>query len=446
MFQIFPMTPKTLNSILGNSLVIDFIEITLTQQRKSSPIIYSGPGSISQDENGQLHLKMYHTISPGRMEIFGSWMPGAVRSAPGKLINPESQFRLDATDMRGDTWNSENISFQPSLSLPSVGIAIKKNLRKITHTENATGMQDLKSSVLFFAIPGKYNIPVNESQIRPDGARTLNTCKMNLNGIELQLQKEDNYIIIQALNSDGEISADYGQRILEALSIALGNWLRPVCSIRRIRENSTIEIHNKKAESDHKIHIPIYPPASTDAKSLENFLNNYLFKFKDVDQRFFGYWRGINSVWQSGYVHNQALVTSVAIEGIIKEYYLGYGMGAAASVDQKKKQNRKTKPGIVIDILHKMARDGIFEKQLAHNWYELRNDSAHADTADRMTTREGLQNYLDKLDSCLHLFHILLFHKIGYTGNYVNYSKDGCPLDSFPRKKELDSSETDEES
>lgn len=438
---MFSLTQKNLNSILSNSLIIDFIEITLTQQKENSPIIYSGPGSVSQDENGQLHFKLYH---PDASPSLINWVRGVNRSMPGKLIKSESLFRLDATDMEGNIWNSANISVEEPFSFPSVGMTIKETLLNIICNEKIRTLKGIESGTLFFAIPGEYNIPRNKNQHLPNGGVIWNICKMNLNGIDLEIQQEENYMTIQALNSNGEISENYGQRILEALSIALGNWLRPVCSIRRIRENSTIEIHSKTTESNHKIHIPIYPPASTDAKSLENFLINYLSKFRDADQRFFGYWRGINSVWQSGYVHNQALVTSVAIEGIVKDYYLGYGMGVTSSARRSKKQNRKAKPGKVIETLRKMAQDGIFEEQIACDWHDLRNDSAHADTADRMITREGLQNYLDKIDSCLHLFHILLFHKIGYTGDYVNYSKEGHPLDSFPRKNETDSSETDE--
>jgi hypothetical protein len=50
----------TIKSILNADLVLDFIKITLTQQKEDNPKVYTGSGSIFQDTQGGLRLKMYH--------------------------------------------------------------------------------------------------------------------------------------------------------------------------------------------------------------------------------------------------------------------------------------------------------------------------------------------------------------------------------------------------
>lgn len=188
---MFSMTQKTLNSILDNSLVIDFIEITLNQQKKNSPIVYSGPGSAYQDQSGQLHLKMY---CPNGSHDLRNSAAGVGLSEPGKLIKPESLFRLNATDMHGDIWNSEHISVDHHFSFVSVGRTIEQTMPSIICKKKIQETKNIESSILFFAIPGKYNIPINQNTILPHGGITWNICKMNLGEIELQIQQEENYI------------------------------------------------------------------------------------------------------------------------------------------------------------------------------------------------------------------------------------------------------------
>jgi len=49
----------TINKLISSEFEIDCIDINLTQQIKENPIIYDGSGTIYQDENGVLTLKLY---------------------------------------------------------------------------------------------------------------------------------------------------------------------------------------------------------------------------------------------------------------------------------------------------------------------------------------------------------------------------------------------------
>jgi len=51
---------KEVESILESNLILDFVVIALVQQKDSDGNSYEGPGSIFQDKDGILQLKMYH--------------------------------------------------------------------------------------------------------------------------------------------------------------------------------------------------------------------------------------------------------------------------------------------------------------------------------------------------------------------------------------------------
>jgi len=43
---------ETIDKFISNSFEIDCIDIRLTQKKDKDPIIYTGPGTIYQDEHG----------------------------------------------------------------------------------------------------------------------------------------------------------------------------------------------------------------------------------------------------------------------------------------------------------------------------------------------------------------------------------------------------------
>ncbi|MFA5921468.1 MAG: hypothetical protein WC856_09275, partial [Methylococcaceae bacterium] len=51
---------EEIESILESNFDLDFVKITLIQQIEDNPKVYCGPGSIFQDKQGKLKLKMYH--------------------------------------------------------------------------------------------------------------------------------------------------------------------------------------------------------------------------------------------------------------------------------------------------------------------------------------------------------------------------------------------------
>ncbi len=116
---------------------------------------YSGPGSIKQNNKGGLELKLYSEINDLNREISQRFQD----RSPGKLINDDQYFSLEAIDMSGNQWHVDHVWVSADLSIPASGIIVRSNLNRILLEEEIDATD---KSYLFCAIPGKFDIPCNE--------------------------------------------------------------------------------------------------------------------------------------------------------------------------------------------------------------------------------------------------------------------------------------------
>ena len=125
---------KTIDSFISNTFEIDCIDIILTQKVDKEPIVYAGPGTICQDENGILQLKLYSKISDIKKELSHQFK----HHTPGKIISGDNYFTLKAVDMSGKEWVSDNIWVSANVSFPASGQVIKSKLREIKSMEDGS--------------------------------------------------------------------------------------------------------------------------------------------------------------------------------------------------------------------------------------------------------------------------------------------------------------------
>jgi len=432
---MFSMNSKDLDLILANSFTIDFIEITLTPKRPHLPI-YKGPGSVSQDDKGNLHLKLYYPLSldANFVRHYGE----NLASIPGKLIREECYFRFEAMDMSGNIWTSE-IRPLNNFSIPAAGTIISGNLRNIERVKERDKKMRRNSESVRMIIPGKYKLPCNEIQNNPNGGRTRNICLMTVNGIKVKIRNEENYISLQASSNNESLPENFELRLLEALSVMLGNLVFPICQERISLESERTVIWRKQDSSNDPRFIPIKHPYDLEIDSLRNFIESYLRKFSKPNQPFFTYWCRIHAAWQSAYTENTALIVCASIEGIIKDYYHDYMESDIGNLNQSGMHNTR-----FVDpkkILRKMSKNNWFTSKMVDEWISMRNMSAHGERYFFDGSVEEMQQNFDKLHSCIHIFNILLFQLIGFRGKYRNYSKEGWPVDDFPGENASDSGE-----
>tara|TARA_R110001592_G_scaffold320639_1_gene598650 strand:+ start:1050 stop:2390 length:1341 start_codon:yes stop_codon:yes gene_type:complete len=419
---------KEIKALVGNSFVMDCYEICLVQQVNENPITFKGPGSIYQDEEGVLNLKMYY-MNDGDENIYRN--VGYTDS--GKVISNDKYFHLKARDMAGGIWEAKNVQ-DVGDTYPS-GKVIKTKLQSI---ECVIEKKTESEKFLVLLIPGDQKIPANKYTNHDEG-RTLNRCELLINDIKGSIEKKQGYLEVVFKKSES-IPEEFEKRILQALNIIFGKINFPVFSKIDVGKISTKKIitlqpdtPNNKVMGFIRYDEPFY------AEDFQNFITCYVNFFEEGDHEFYGYWHKINRAWQGGF-ENMALSLSVAIEGVVKEYFkeLGYTdptlleeAEIAKKIIQQRCQFRKIKEILVGRLgnlkqsdaktsLYTLSNNDVFPKDFISQWKKLRHSSAHADKLDE--SPQDIQKFVNQVWSCITLFNILLMHKIDYQGKFSGWS------------------------
>lgn len=440
-------------SVIKNALELDCIDITLTQNTSVEPKVFKGAGTIFQDESGTIRLKMYHGFQDLSKESF----PLDLEYTPGEIIGDEHYYSLRAIDIHGNVWTARRVSVNRRVSFPAAGTIIKTSLAEIVNTEERK-ISNEKSHLTLF-VTGRYSIPCNKAEDLPGGGWILNTSEFSVGNINFKFKKDEQSLEIKASGLKQNMPDFLENHMIEALSVIFGCMVSPVFTIwshGNISETKIRSVDLLLSESA----LP-KPIVHTNPESLDNFkafIGSYLQFSMDREtySPLIGYWHKIYSAYQSR-IENAALALTVSIEGVVKEYFHGYGhaeQGILEKVEEAKKKiegfdfidriqnlllnslermKRPSPKSILIDI----SRHGWFPENLVEDWEKLRNRSAHADKLDY--SKEELQDYLNQFHTCLNLFYRLLLLTISYKGRFINYTLPGWPEQEF--KSELPSSQ-----
>lgn len=440
----------TINKLISSKFEIDCIDINLTQQIKENPIIYDGSGTIYQDENGVLNLKLYAkrtNIDKKVSHMFKNY-------PPGKIIGNEDYFSLRATDMSGNEWSAENMWLPSNVSFPAAGQVIKAKLREIKNITEADIRIRPGKTYLLIVAPGSYKIPCNKKGDLPNGGWRFNKSLFSVNKVDFEFKKLDNYLTINASTETNALPEQSEIRILEALSIICGQIVRPMIidhshgGIRTLRIKSV-----KDTFSNKKLSYPLQHSLPSDLGTFANFFEGYLSSIKSPNSELFGFWYKVNRAWQSG-IENASLALAVVIEGIVRSYCNQYGLPDKEILQQAQEAKQlikhselgeRIKKRLLSSIgnlkstspkgaLYQMSDMGLFPKSFVDEWVSLRSKSAHADQIDQ--DEKTKQIYFDQIYTCITLFYCLLFKVIGYEGNFIDYSQEGWPEKSFSLVRE----------
>jgi len=438
----------TINKLISGKFEINCIDINLIQQIKKDPIIYNGSGTIYQDGNRVLNLKLYAEITNKDKTISHIFK----HFVPGKIIGNENYFSLRATDMSDSKWDAENLWL--SNDVYDAGQVIKTELREIKNITEADIRIRPEKTRLFLVTPGSYQIPCNKKEDLPNGGWRLNKSLFSFNQIDFEFKKLEDYLTINASTRKNALSEQSETKILEALSIICGQIVRPM-----IIEHSHSGIRTLKIKSvdntlpNTQFSCPIEHSLPSHLGTFTSFLEGYLSSIRDPNSELFGFWHKINRAWQAG-IENASLALVVAIEGIVKSYFKRYGLPDKEILQQAQEAKQLVKHselgkrikdrlmGSIGNLkrtspngaLYQMSEMGLFPKSFVDEWVSLRNKSTHADQIDQ--DKETKQAYIDQIYTCITLFYCLLFKVIGYGGNSIDYSQEGWPEKRFPLVRE----------
>ncbi len=437
---------ETIEKFISNTFEIDCIDICLTQKIEKEPIVYTGPGTIYQDEHGVLQLKLYSKINDTKKELSHLFK----YRAPGKIIADDNYFTLKAIDMSGKEWLADNIWVSANVSFPASGQVIKSTLREIETIEDESTAE---KNYLLIIVPGKHEIPCNEKEDLPNGGCRFNRSVFSANNIDFEFKKLDNCLIIDARSASDCLKEGTYVKILEALSIIRGLIIHPVVVKNTQQDHAVLKIKSAtNPYSNNKFPIPFKHSTPTDLQSFSCFFEKYMAAIDSSFSDLFGFWHKVNRAWQVN-IKDSSLALGVAIEGITRTYFGKCGLPDKEITQQaneaKQKLNdidigKRIKDRLLNSIgdllqntsprgaLYQMAQDGLLSEEMVAEWKKLRNKSVHPDNLNE--DPRALQKYIDQIYTCIALFYRLLFIIIKYDGNYIDYSENGWPKKKFQQK------------
>lgn len=439
------LNDKIITQIISYEFVIDFIEIKLTQQTDKNPIVFLGPGSISQTQDGNLELKMYHKIK----DIAKETARATQHFELGKIISDDNYFTLEGVDISGDIWTSKNVWVHGTISFPTAGRVIRTTLNEIIHINEYGKTKGQDSQTIVVICPEKYKLPSNEKEDLPRGGWVLNRSVFTANKMNFDIKTNDDYMTIIAKFESDAIDTDRYIGILESLSIVTGKLVNPVIVTHYHKLGYVIKIKKfNKNLANKKVNPPFQHSSPHEINSLATFFDKYLAAINEPYSDLFGFWYKINRAWQAD-IENISLTLTVSIEGLTKKYFPQYGYPdeeILSQADDAKKVIEESELGERISqrllanlnnlnlpspksILYGMSTEGLILKKLADTWVKLRNKSAHAAIID--PDQKTFQKHLDRINICLTLFYNLLFLIIEYNGKYINYSEKNWPDNDF---------------
>jgi hypothetical protein len=439
---------ETIDKFISNSFEIDCIDIRLTQKKDKDPIIYTGPGTIHQDEHGILQLKLYSKINDIKKELSHQFK----HHTPGEIIADDNYFTLRAIDMSGKKWIADNICILPAVSFPAAGLVIKAKIDEIKNIELNKTWSNTEKNHLFIIIPGQYKIPCNEKESLPNDRQRLNRAVFSANEIDFEFKKYDDYLTIHANAKTGKLDKDVCLKLLEALSIITGCKVRPIVIKNTQKDKDVLKIKSVDNSFANKKLFPLFKhSAPTEFESFTCFLEKYLVNIKSPFSDIFGYWHKINRAWQAS-IENSSLSIGVAIEGILRSYFSEIGLADEEILQQAEKAKdliensnlgKRIKNRLFGSIsllknaspkgaLNQMVQEKLLNKAMVSEWEKLRHKSVHPDKMNQGPI--VFKKYIKRINTCLALFYRLVFIIIKYEGSYIDHSEREWPEKKFKPK------------
>ena len=437
---------------------IDCPTIVLKQDFSRSPTTYRGPGSISQNTEGQLIVKLYcpDIIPPfTAMTLHGG--------KPGKIVPKTVYFSLNATDLRGKLWTATNILPRITSSFGNTGIAVTANIRELCQSGKLPRTFKNKSAemVLRFAGNMEFEFPCNaktESRISigntiiSEGS-SINVAKFKASNCEFIFYNDDDWFTVQVFCNKKQFLPFLDLRISEALQFIFARSFE--WSILEVLEGNKYRTHLRPLpdeESNLRIRPPLISNFPDDFRDFWKLFEMYLGHIVKYDKKDPHSLSGhINDVIKasSGSPEAEVLAIAISIEGILRTEFTNINITTKGLTDQINTAKTLIKDSALdegfkrriygslgamlkpraIDWLNFFLKRSFIKKEFVDAWKTIRHSSAHAEIRGSVTIRKLLR----LRDLVMVLLYRLIFLRIGYTGKYSDYRTYGWPRRMFTK-------------
>lgn len=444
-------TPEKIETILKNNFQVDFFDILLEQEKDENPKQYRGPGTIYQNKNGEIRLKLFHTNTENPIDQLSDFIE-EFNLAPGKVIPRHHYYTLTITD-HVRTWTAKNIYISNSQQVSDEGILIDTKINSISITEKRLLIKNVDNFATAY-VSGKYTLPANKSKTAKYSS-SISITTLDIDEAKYEIEEEEDYIEIHAELKNKSNPSEEIKIFLEALSIALGKHLAPILVTSGNKDTFTTTIYSQKNTSKHlKLEQPLPRFIIHNPESLNEFISKYFIKITQPLSVTYRYWHRIFSSSADSF-ENRALTITTAIEGLLKELYNELGLPEKSFCQNIEEAiniitsssfhiNKRALSRITSSLhnallfspkqaLTSLRNLNIINRKHLLIWTKARNKSHHAEFMAEGVNKIEEQYY--QILTCLEIFYILIFYHINYKGKFTQYSLEGWPDGFFDPEK-----------
>lgn len=410
---------------------------------------YSGSGQIASTPSGHFDIRLFQPGLADPALFMERW-----EIAPGSMIGEEYQFRVEAVDWQGRTW--ETVGVLPDLDWGPGGAVIRARTRQLALKSDGRSNSALNTLSIVLAhlirFPANAHVVTDRAVAGEPRQRTmqLSVGRLSAVGIQFEMQRRDEQTVLTAESTTVSFDEPIIDCILDGLTYVTAQECTPV----------SIEVANGMNQETRIFCVAegheatqIQAPVRIDLQHHEmwDLLRAYLaFAMANVGPRSQRLGAAVRTVVATGRanVEIEALTLAVTVESLAADEFAERGLieppskavldetrtilESEANMDDAIKRrllgalSAMNKPRVK-DILLALRDRNLIRKDLVTSFNTLRNRSAHG---VRLNWAE-LQGHVDRCADVLTLFYELTFLAINYCGRYQDLSSPRWPDRNF---------------
>jgi hypothetical protein len=435
---------ETLESFRKGNLELWCPKMIILQQESDKPIEYAGSGLIRQNKDRRLEFVLVENPSPSLAENVKRIMRNA--GEVGKLLPPDEYYSLEADDLSGWKWKADrlrvSVSLGPGGSIAVGEIYVLEHLES-SESQNTTIKLEILSDVkLPFAEATKKTVRMGKDELV---SWERNMARFKVGQFELTITNENSILTVVAISEQASSPEYFETRIIEALQFVAAQTLSwEILQKTSNGKSFTCLRSPDTARLTAQLSLPIdYFHSDLGGKWVWLLFEKYLehicdFKGKDRFQMHpLSAWLHFVRNNSSSSIFTKGLGLGIAAEGILECEFSKIGIPAHEYADAVEaviahvksftgdKNVRVRALGALCAMRNIRAKDrlsvlriaGVVRDDDVKAWDAIRNRGAHA----RPPEREDFQEWIDYCYKTEVLINHLIFHAIGYEGEFTDY-------------------------
>jgi hypothetical protein len=437
-----------------NSLEIDCVEMKLTQEASTTPIVYEGKGYIRQNRDGVLNFKIYTAKVQNTNAAQDLMQQLSVKS--GSLFADSDFFTLSVRDANGRTWTAERILPRPVWAYGACSF-VEGGLRTIK-TEHKRMDEKHSLSLRYFGI---MELPINFGRTH-FGNKKMGKQEISAANARIVVEEFPDETLFSA-TSTAPLDRSFHTRMDEASKFLTAKTVEWRVLERQDGKDFYTEL---TSGSPRSVVTRMDPPITSN--TIGYWEQGWVLYVKYLEYVLrtttHVYWSHCTS-----HLHNAreasanaldawAAGLGVAVEGIaeliplelreeekqrhaaLKKWLLEQINGQPDFVSYAGRIG-----GMLGGLSQLRARDRMFSlvetghitKDYLDAWTALRNTNVHPKQIDpEQMDPNDLQEMLDRINMVTTLMYEIVFYLIGYSGPHTDYGQHGWPPREYPKAQE----------